>query len=150
MQAEISPNSLTLPDLVVRSVTIVMIMLLNVSIAQAQAGRFRCKSTSISDFADDPAYRAERHLAIQSARNFEVDTRSGLVKNARGQPELWNVVEKGEGQTDAVLMRQKNYKTLPIDEFISIIRWSDVSDDSFHFQRSVLDGMISGVCVKAG
>lgn len=151
MQAEISHNSRTLPDPQVRKVMIAMMMLvLNVSFAQAQAGRFKCRSTSISDFADDPVYRTERRLAIQLARNFEVDTRSGLVKNSGGQTELWNVVEKGDGQADAVLMRQKNYKTLPIDEFISIIRWSDISDDSFHFERSVLDGMVSGVCMKMG
>lgn len=119
-------------------------------VVNAQAGRYQCRSTSISEFADDPVYRVEKSLAIQSAKKFEVDTRTGVVKNAYGRAELWHVVEKGDGQADAVLMRQKNYKTLPIDEFISIIRWSDVSEDSFHFERSVLDGMVSGVCAKVG
>lgn len=151
MQAEIRRPSLKLNAIMCWSVILTQTMLaMNVSIAHAQAGRYKCRSTSISDFADDPLYRMEKRLAIQSARNFEVDTRSGLVKNDTGGTELWNVVEKGDGQTDAVLMRQKNYKTLPIDEFISIIRWSDVDDDNFHFKRSVLDGMVSGVCMRAG
>lgn len=127
-----------------------VIILMNVTFAQAEAGRFKCWSTSISDFADDPVYRTERRLAIQSARKFEVDTRSGFVKNGVAQIELWNVVEKGDGRADAVLMRLKNYKTLPIDEFISIIHWSDELNGSFHFERSVLDGMVSGVCIKLG
>lgn len=121
---------------------------MNVAYAHAQPGRFQCRATSISDFADDPVYRQEKRQAIKSAENFVVDTRSGVVKNLNEKSELWHVVEKGDGQTDSVLMRQKNYKTLPIDEFISIIHWSDMNDDSFHFERSVLDGMVSGVCKK--
>ena len=117
--------------------------------AYAQSGHFHCRATSISDFADDPVYRQEKSQAIKSAENFEVDTRTGTVKNINGRAETWHVVERGDGQADTVLMREKKYKTLPIDEFISIIRWSDVTKDGFHFERSVLDGMVSGVCTKS-
>lgn len=134
-----------------RTVTLTIILLLvPVASAKTQPRYFQCQATSISDFADDPVYRPERRQAIRSAEKFMVDTRSGVVKNDNGQPELWHVVEKGNGQSDAVLMRQKNYKTLPIDEFISIIHWSDTTEDSFHFERSVLDGMVSGVCKRIG
>lgn len=128
----------------------VIFLMLNIASAKTQPGYFQCQATSISDFADDPTYRLERRQAIRSAEYFIVDTRSGTVKNIDGRTELWHVVKKGDGQADAVLMRQKYYKTLPIDEFISIIDWSDTNDDSFHFERSVLDGMVSGVCKKLG
>lgn len=126
----------------------VIFLLLNIASAKTQPGYFQCRATSISDFADDPIYRLERRQAIRSAENFTVDIRSGTVKNINGRTELWHVVKKGDGQADSVLMRQKNYKTLPIDEFISIINWSDTTDDTFHFERSVLDGMVSGICKK--
>jgi len=134
-----------------RAAALAIILLLTpVASAKTQPGYFQCLATSISDFADDPVYRLERRQAIRSAEKFIVDTRSGAVKNINGQTELWHVVEKGDGESDAVLMRQKNYKTLPIDEFISIIHWSDTTDNSFHFERSVLDGMVSGVCRRIG
>jgi hypothetical protein len=134
-----------------RTVTLTIILfLVPVTSAKTQPKYFKCQATSISDFADDPAYRPERRQAIRSAEKFMVDTRSGVVKNDNGQTELWHVVEKGDGGSDAVLMRQKNYKTLPIDEFISIIHWSDTTEDIFHFERSVLDGMVSGVCKRIG
>ena len=134
-----------------RSATLsLIILMISLVPLNAEPGRFHCRATSISDFADDPIYRQEKRQAIRSAEQFTVDTRSGVVKNVNGQSEYWHVIEKGGGQADAVLMREKNYKTLPIDEFISIIRWSDMSDDSFHFERSVLDGMVSGVCKKLG
>jgi hypothetical protein len=127
-----------------------IIVLMNVAPLNAEPGRFRCRATSISDFADDPIYRKEKAQAIKSAEDFIVDTRSGVVKNVNGQTESWHVIEKGNGNADAVLMREKNYKTLPIDEFLSIIHWSDTNDDRFHFERSVLDGMVSGACSKSG
>lgn len=134
-----------------RTVILITILLgLDLHSAFAQPGRFQCRATSISDFADDPVYRREKRQAIRFAENFIVDTRSGVVRSGNGADEFWQVVKKGEGQADAVLMRLKNYKTLPVDEFISIIYWSDMSGDSFHFERSVLDGMVSGVCTKIG
>jgi hypothetical protein len=114
----------------------------------AETGRFLCHATSISDFADDPVYRAEKHHALQAAQSFEADARNGLVRSNSGDTEKWQVVERGNTETDTVLMRQKYYKTLRIDEFISIIRWSGDNSEDFHFERSILDGMISGVCTQ--
>jgi hypothetical protein len=125
-------------------------LLCSPSAAQALPGRFQCHATSISDFADDPVYRVEKREALAAAENFEADMQTGVVKSKNGKNEKWQIVEKGDAQTDAVLMRQKNYKTLPIDEFISIMRWSGDSDEGFHFERSILDGMISGVCTQSG
>lgn len=118
------------------------------SAASAETGRYLCHATSISDFADDPVYRTEKHHALQAAQNFEADVRSGLVRSNSGDSEKWQVVERGNTETDAVLMRQKYYKTLRIDEFISIIRWSGENNEDFHFERSILDGMISGICTQ--
>ena len=125
-------------------------LLCSLSVAHALPGRFQCHATSISDFADDPVYRVEKREALAAAENFEADMQTGVVKSKNGKNEKWQIVEKGDAQTDAVLMRQKNYKTLPIDEFISIMRWSGDSDEGFHFERSILDGMISGVCTQSG
>ncbi len=127
---------------------IASILLASLSPASAGTGRFLCHATSISDFADDPVYRAEKHHALQAAQSFEADIGSGQVKSKSGDNERWQVVEKGDSSADAVLMRQKYYKTLPIDEFISIIRWSGDNATDFHFERSILDGMISGVCTQ--
>ena len=125
-------------------------LLCSLSVAHALPGRFQCHATSISDFADDPVYRVEKREALAAAENFEADMQTGFVKSKNGKNEKWQIVEKGDAQTDAVLMRQKNYKTLPIDEFISIMRWSGDNDEGFHFERSILDGMISGVCTQSG
>jgi hypothetical protein len=130
--------------------TIVITLLASLTSVSAEPGRFQCHATSISDFADDPVYRAEKRHALQAAQSFEADVRSGLVRSDSGDNEKWQVVERGDTQTDAVLMRQKYYKTLRIDEFISIIRWSGDSNDGFHFERSILDGMISGICTQTG
>lgn len=123
-------------------------LLWSLSTAHALNGRFQCHATSISDFADDPVYRTEKRQALAAAENFEADMQTGLVKSKNGKDEKWQIVEKGDAQADAVLMRQKNYKSLPIDEFISIMRWSGDNDDQYHFERSILDGMISGICAQ--
>jgi hypothetical protein len=128
----------------------IIFLLFSLSAGHAMPGRFQCHATSISDFADDPVYRIEKRQALAAGENFEADMQTGFVKSKDGKTEKWQIVEKGDPQTDAVLMRQKNYKTLPIDEFISIMRWSGNNDDGYHFERSILDGMISGVCTPLG
>lgn len=127
---------------------IASILLASLSPASAETGRFLCHATAISDFADDPVYRSEKQHALQAAQSFEADIRTGHVKSKSGDDEKWQVIEKGDSRSDAVLMRQKNYKTLSVDEFISIIRWSGDNAADFHFERSILDGMISGVCTQ--
>ncbi len=111
---------------------------------QARAERYHCVATSYENLADDPNHVDDKQKALAAAQDFTVDTNTGAVQSKGAKTEQWRVIQKWSYQTDAVLMQERYYKTTLIDDFINITQWGE--GGKIVFKRSILDGMISGVC----
>lgn len=110
----------------------------------AIADTFHCMATTYADFADDPDHVEDKRKALLSAQNFLIETTTGNITDKGHASARWEIIEKNGLLGTSRYMKPTYYGKILIDDFLDIIPENDKL--TITFKRSIIDGMVTGVC----
>ena len=119
-------------------------LILLMTIQYIRADEFHCIATTYADFADDPDHVADKRKALLSAQNFLIDTKTGNVKDQGHSTARWEIIEQNGLLGTSRYMKPTYYGKILIDDFLDIIPENDKTKVTF--KRSIIDGMVTGIC----
>ena len=108
------------------------------------ADELSCVATTYADFADDPDHIEDKRKALFSAQNFFIDTKTGAVTDKEHKTILWQIIEQNGLLNTSRYMKPTYYGKILIDDFLDIFPENDKL--TITFKRSIIDGMVTGVC----
>ena len=108
------------------------------------ADELSCVATTYADFADDPDHIEDKRKALISAQNFFIDTKTGAVTDKGHKTILWQIIEQNGLLGTSRYMKPTYYGKILIDDFLDIFPEND--KHTITFKRSIIDGMVTGLC----
>jgi hypothetical protein len=114
------------------------------TIQYANADSFHCIAMTYADFADDPDHVEDKQKALLSAQNFLIETTTGKVTDKGHAAARWEIIEQNGLLGTSRYMKPTYYGKILIDDFLDIIPENDKL--TITFKRSIIDGMVTGVC----
>ena len=114
------------------------------TIQYANADSFHCIATTYTDFADDPDHVEDKQKALLSAQNFLIETTTGKITDKGHAAARWEIIEQNGLLGTSRYMKPTYYGKILIDDFLDIIPENDKL--TITFKRSIIDGMVTGVC----
>lgn len=119
-------------------------IILLMTIQYAYADSFHCIATTYADFADDPDHVEDKRKALLSAQNFLIETTTGKITDKGHAAARWEIIEQNGLLGTSRYMKPTYYGKILIDDFLDIIPENDKL--TITFKRSIIDGMVTGVC----